>query len=114
MDEYRCTVRAALHLQGQSVELLTNSHGTPSPVLAASWLRAQVDWCAAQLGAADRSADELRAWLANETAQWTLYATLTASQCAHVRVCQGASTVELRARRVIAAPVSAAPSRTPT
>lgn len=107
--EYRCCVRAALQLEAPHVEVLINSHGTPSPVLAASWLRAQVDWCLGQLGDRGSSAKQLRTWLDNNTAQWALFATLAAGEGAELLVCQGMSTVELSARRVITATALATP-----
>ncbi|WP_329464230.1 hypothetical protein [Streptomyces sp. NBC_01431] len=107
--EYRCTVRAALRLDARHVEILINSHGTPSPVLAASWLGAQVRWCVGALGSHDPSGGQLQAWLENDTAQWALLAALTAGQSAHVRICHGTSTVELCAQRVVKAPAVVTP-----
>ncbi|MFI6688145.1 hypothetical protein [Streptomyces sp. NPDC050485] len=83
--------------------MLINSHGTPSALLAASWLRGQADWCAGQLGRDDVSSRQLQAWLRNDTAQWALFAALMAGEAAHVRVCRGGSSVELHAKRVVSA-----------
>ncbi|MFD7020860.1 hypothetical protein [Streptomyces sp. NPDC059928] len=96
--QYRCGVRAALRVGGRGTATLINSHGTPSVALAVSWLRAQVMWCAGQLGD-DASSRQLQAWLRDDTAQWALFAALMAGENTHVQVCRGATTVELHAGR---------------
>ncbi|MYV96371.1 hypothetical protein [Streptomyces sp. SID1034] len=98
--EYRCSVRAELRIEGHGTAMLINSYGTPSAVLAASWLRGQAAWCVGKLGDDDASGRRLAAWLRDETAQWRLFAALMAGESVPVRVHEGGTFVLLHARRV--------------
>ncbi|WP_167157416.1 hypothetical protein [Streptomyces sp. MBT27] len=98
--EYRCSVRAELRIEGQGTAMLINAYGTPSAVLAASWLRGQAAWCVGKLGEEDASGRRLAAWLGDETAQWRLFAALMAGESVPVRVHEGGTVVLLHARRV--------------
>ncbi|MFK0175809.1 hypothetical protein ACIQVR_07575 [Streptomyces xanthochromogenes] len=93
-------MRAELRIEGHRTAMLINSYGTPSAVLAASWLRGQAAWCVGKLGDDDASGRRLAAWLRDETAQWRLFAALMAGESVPVRVHEGGTIVLLHARRV--------------
>ncbi|GAA4072018.1 hypothetical protein GCM10022284_04680 [Streptomyces hundungensis] len=95
--EYRCSVRAELRIEGYGTAMLINSYGTPSAVLAASWLRGQAAWCVGQLGSEDPSGRQLAAWLRDDATQWELFAALIAGESVPVRVGRGGTTVLLHA-----------------
>ncbi|WP_371653114.1 MULTISPECIES: hypothetical protein [unclassified Streptomyces] len=102
--EYRCRVTATPVDAGPHEETALGATCTPSPALAASWLRAQASLLVWRLEPGSAASAQLMAWRDDETEQRMAAGALVAGQPVRFRVLDSEITYELSATRVIRKP----------